>query len=154
MNSPRERRPIAYLTRKAQISCCHRLNSPFLSEQENEQVYGKCNNAWGHGHNYTVEVTVRGSVDPLTGMVMNLEKLKDCMQKVLMDEMDHKNIDKQVDYFKDTVSTTENVAIHIFEELKKHMPNPELLHEVKVHETDKNVMCFRGEYDENVSSTP
>jgi len=94
----------------------------------------------------SVEVTVRGPVDPLTGMVMNLEDLKDCMQKVLMDQMDHKNIDKQVDHFRETVSTTENVAIYIFEELKKHMSNPELLYEVKVHETDKNVMCFRGEY--------
>ncbi|XP_011876861.1 PREDICTED: 6-pyruvoyl tetrahydrobiopterin synthase [Vollenhovia emeryi] len=149
MDPRRERRPIAYLTRKAQISCCHRLNSPFLSEEENNQLYGKCNNIFGHGHNYTVEVTVRGPVDPLTGMVMDLEDLKDCMQKVLMDKMDHKNIDKQVDYFRETVSTTENVAIYIFEELKTHIP--ELLYEVKVHETDKNVMCFRGEYYETGS---
>jgi len=99
-----------------------------------------------------VEVTVRGPVDPLTGMVMNLEDLKDCIGKVLMDQMDHKNIDKQIDHFRETVSTTENVAIYIFEELKKHMSNPELLYEVKVHETDKNVMCFRGEYDEDVFS--
>ncbi|XP_077258265.1 6-pyruvoyl tetrahydrobiopterin synthase purple [Temnothorax americanus] len=141
------RRPIAYLTRKAQISCCHRLNSLSLSDEENKRVFGKCNNEHGHGHNYTVEVTVRGPVDSSTGMVMNLEDLKDCMQKVLMDQMDHKNIDKQVDYFRDTVSTTENVAFYIFEELKTHMSNPELLYEVKVHETDKNVMCFRGEYD-------
>ncbi|XP_011638020.1 6-pyruvoyl tetrahydrobiopterin synthase [Pogonomyrmex barbatus] len=146
-----EKRPIAYLTRKEQISCCHRLNSPHLTEYENEKVYGKCNNFWGHGHNYTVEVTVRGPVDPLTGMVMNLKVLKDCMQKVLMDQMDHKNIDKQIDYFTDKVSTTENVAIYIFNELKKLMPKPELLYEVKVHETGKNVMYFRGEY-ENVSS--
>lgn len=101
-----------------------------------------------------MEVTVRGPVDPLTGMVMNLEHLKDCMEKVLMDQMDHKNIDKQVDYFKETVSTTENVAVYIFEELKMHMSNPKLLYEVKVHETNKNIMCFRGEYNENVSSVP
>lgn len=74
-----------------------------------------------------------------------------------MDQMDHKNIDMQVDYFRATVSTTENVAVYIFEELKKYMSDPEYLYEVKVHETDKNVMCFRGEYgnegrDENVSS--
>lgn len=152
MDPRRERRPIAYLTRKAQISCCHRLNSPDLSEKENKRVFGKCNNVLGHGHNYTVEVTVRGPVDPITGMVMNLEDLKNCMHKVLMDEMDHKNIDKEVDYFyvSKKVSTTENVAIYIFDKLKTHMSNPELLYEVKVHETDKNVMCFRGEY-ENVS---
>lgn len=71
------------------------------------------------------------------------------MQKVVIDEMDHKNIDKQVEHFKNTISTTENIAVYIFEQLKKHMSNPKLLYEVKVHETDKNVMYFRGEYDEN-----
>ncbi|XP_012529607.1 6-pyruvoyl tetrahydrobiopterin synthase [Monomorium pharaonis] len=152
MDSHHKRRPIAYLTRKAQISCSHRLNSPFLTDEENKQVYGKCNNVWGHGHNYTVEVTIRGPVDPSTGMVMNLEELKACMDKVLMDQMDHKNIDKQVFHLRNTVSTTENVAIYIFEELKTHMSNPELLYEVKVHETDKNVMSFKGEYSDNVSS--
>ncbi|XP_012234853.1 6-pyruvoyl tetrahydrobiopterin synthase isoform X1 [Linepithema humile] len=141
------KRPISYLTRKQQISCCHRLNSPFLSKEENALIYGKCNNVWGHGHNYTVEVTVRGPVHPLTGMVMDLNDLKNYIRKVVMDQMDHKNIDKQVDYFKNTISTTENLAIYIFEELKRQMANPELLYEVKIHETDKNVMTFRGEYD-------
>ncbi|EZA55627.1 hypothetical protein DMN91_006920 [Ooceraea biroi] len=140
------KRPIAYLTRKQQIACCHRLNSPFLSEKENKEVYGKCNNSFGHGHNYTVEVTVRGPIDESTGMVMNLTELKECIQKVVIDRMDHKNIDKQVDHFANTVSTTENIAVYVFEELKKYMFRPELLYEVKIHETDKNVMCFRGEY--------
>ena len=144
--------PIAYLTRKQQISCCHRLNSPFLNEHENAAVYGKCNNIWGHGHNYTVEVTVRGPIDKKTGMILNLTNLKDCMEKVVMDKLDHRNIDKEVEHFTSTPSTTENLAVYIFEELKKHMSHPKLLYEVKVHETDKNVMYFRGEYDENVSS--
>lgn len=119
-----------------------------MNEHENARVYGKCNNIWGHGHNYTVEVTVRGPIDPLTGMVLNLTDLKDCMQKVVIDQMDHKNLDKQLDHFTSTISTSENIAVYIFEQLKKQMSNPELLHEVKVHETDKNVMYFRGEYDE------
>lgn len=96
-----------------------------------------------------MEVTVRGPIDPSTGMVLNLSDLKECMQKVVIDEMDHKNIDKQVEHFTNTISTTENIAVYIFEQLKKHMSNPKLLYEVKVHETDKNVMYFRGEYDEN-----
>lgn len=96
-----------------------------------------------------MEVTIRGPIDPSTGMVFNLSDLKECMQKVVIDEMDHKNIDKQVEHFTNTISTTENIAVYIFEQLKKHMSNPQLLYEVKVHETDKNVMCFRGEYDEN-----
>jgi len=93
-----------------------------------------------------VEVTVRGPIDQSTGMVMNLTELKDHIQKVVMDQMDHKNIDKQVDYFANKVSTTENIAVYIFKELQKHMSKPELLYEVKIHETDKNIMCFRGEY--------
>lgn len=96
-----------------------------------------------------MEVTVRGPINPSTGMVLNLSDLKECMQKVVIDEMDHKNIDKQVEHFTNTISTTENIAVYIFEQLKKHMSNPQLLYEVKVHETDKNVVCFRGEYDEN-----
>nr|XP_031847145.1 6-pyruvoyl tetrahydrobiopterin synthase isoform X2 [Nomia melanderi] len=122
-------RPIAYLTRKETISSCHRLHSDNLSEEENKNVYGKCNNYWGHGHNYTVEVTVRGPVDSVTGMVMNLSDLKSYMKTILMEQLDHKNLDKDVLYFKDVVSTTENVAIYIFNELKNLMPNPKLLYE-------------------------
>lgn len=137
--------PIAYLTRKESISSCHRLHSENLTEEENKRIYGKCNNYWGHGHNYTVKVTVRGPVDPATGMVMNLTDLKIYMKKVLMDQLDHKNLDKDVPYFRNVVSTTENLAIYIFNELKQLMPNPELLYEVKIYETDNNIVIYRGE---------
>ncbi|XP_034936022.1 6-pyruvoyl tetrahydrobiopterin synthase [Chelonus insularis] len=136
--------PIAYLTRKESISCAHRLHSPHLTDEENQSIYGKCNNLWGHGHNYTVEVTVRGPVNPTTGMVMNITDLKCYMKKVLMEQLDHKNLDQDVPYFKTTVSTTENLAIYIFDELKTLMPDPSLLYEVKVFETDKNTVSYRG----------
>nr|XP_033328541.1 6-pyruvoyl tetrahydrobiopterin synthase [Megalopta genalis] len=138
--------PIAYLTRKELISSCHRLHSDNLSEEENKKVYGKCNNYWGHGHNYTVKVTVRGPVNPKTGMVMNLTDLKLYMKKVLMEQLDHRNLDKDVPYFKNVVSTTENVAIYIFNELRKIMPNPALLYEVKIYETENNIVIYRGEH--------
>ena len=138
-------RPIAYLTRKEAISSCHRLHSYDLTDEENKNTYGKCNNYWGHGHNYTVEVTVRGPVDGVTGMVMNLSDLKVYMKRVLMDQLDHKNLDKDVPYFENVVSTTENVAVYIFDELKKLLPNPSLLYEVKIHETDRNIVIYRGE---------
>ncbi|CAL7946390.1 unnamed protein product [Xylocopa violacea] len=140
-------RPIAYLTRKEIISSCHRLHNEDLSEEENKKIYGKCNNYWGHGHNYIVEVTVRGPVNSITGMVMNISDLKLYMKEVLMDELDHKNLDKDVPYFKTVVSTTENVAIFIFNRLKTIMPNPNLLYEVKIYETDKNIVVFRGEME-------
>lgn len=92
-----------------------------------------------------MEVTVCGPVDPVTGMVMNISDLKLFMKKVLIDQLDHKNLDKDVPYFKNTVSTTENVAIYIFNELKRIMPNSDLLYEVKIYETDKNIVIYRGE---------
>ena len=138
-------RPIAYLTRKEAISSCHRLHSNDLTDEENKNTYGKCNNYWGHGHNYTVEVTVRGPVDRVTGMVMNLSDLKVYMKRVLMNQLDHKNLDKDVPYFENVVSTTENVAVYIFDELQKLLPNPSLLYEVKIHETDRNIVIYRGE---------
>ena len=92
-----------------------------------------------------MEVTVCGPVDPVTGMVMNISDLKLYMKRVLMDQLDHKNLDKDVPYFKNIVSTTENVAIYIFNELKKIMPNSDLLYEVKIYETDKNIVIYRGD---------
>lgn len=78
-------------------------------------------------------------------MVMNLSDLKVYMKRVLMDQLDHKNLDKDVPYFENVVSTTENVAVYIFDELKKLLPNPSLLYEVKIHETDRNIVIYRGE---------
>lgn len=76
---------------------------------------------------------------------MNISDLKLYMKKVLMDQLDHKNLDKDVPYFKNIISTTENVAIYVFNELKKIMPNSDLLYEVKIFETDKNIVIYRGE---------
>lgn len=92
-----------------------------------------------------VEITVRGPVDTKTGMVMNISDLKVHMKKILMGQLDHKNLDKDVPYFKNVVSTTENVAIYIFNEMKKEMANPELLYEVKIFETENNIVVYRGE---------
>ncbi|XP_063995220.1 6-pyruvoyl tetrahydrobiopterin synthase [Diachasmimorpha longicaudata] len=137
--------PVAYLTRRETISASHRLHSPHLTDEDNKKIYGKCNNYWGHGHNYTVEVTVRGPVDSKTGMVMNIADLKVYIQKVLMDQLDHKNLDRDVPYFANVISTTENVAVYVFDQLRTIMPNPSLLYEVKIYETDKNIIVYRGE---------
>ncbi|XP_049815286.1 6-pyruvoyl tetrahydrobiopterin synthase [Schistocerca nitens] len=138
--------PVAYLTRREIFSACHRLHSPQLADEENRVTYGKCNNFHGHGHNYVVEVTLRGPVAADTGMVMNISDLKKYMNEAIMDVMDHKNLDKDVPYFKDIVSTTENVAIFIWNNLKSLLPNPEILYEVKIHETEKNIVMYRGEF--------
>lgn len=107
-------------------------------------MFGKCNHVNGHGHNYSVEVSVRGPVDRKTGMVMNLTDLKDIMNDCIMKPLDHKNIDKDVAYFKATPSTAENIAVFIFDAMLERLSNPELLFEVKLWETDKNYVVYQG----------
>ncbi|CAM9318918.1 unnamed protein product [Lampetra fluviatilis] len=117
---------IARVTRLESFSASHRLHSPLLSDEENLKIFGKCNNQNGHGHNYKVEVTVRGKIDHATGMVMNIVDLKEAMQEAIMNPMDHKNLDKDVPYFKDVPSTTENVAVFVWENLRKLLPEGSL----------------------------
>ncbi|XP_013880468.1 6-pyruvoyl tetrahydrobiopterin synthase [Austrofundulus limnaeus] len=135
---------IGYITRVQSFSACHRLHSNNSSDEDNKKIYGKCNNPNGHGHNYKVEVTVRGKIDHITGMVMNIADLKTCIESVIMDPLDHKNLDKDVPYFADVVSTTENVAVYIWDNMTKLLP-ANLLYEIKIYETDKNIVIYRGE---------
>ncbi|CAG9135663.1 unnamed protein product [Plutella xylostella] len=133
---------ILHLTKVIRVTDNHfQFLSPFLSDEENN---GKCNNPNGHGHNYVVLVTVKGPVDPHTGMVINVHELKQYMQEAIMDPLDHKNLDQDVPYFKSVVSTTENLAIFIWEQLQKVMEKSQLLHEVKILETEKNHVVYRG----------
>ncbi|VVC32743.1 6-pyruvoyl tetrahydropterin synthase, cysteine active site,6-pyruvoyl tetrahydropterin synthase/QueD [Cinara cedri] len=137
--------PSAYITRIEQFSASHRLHSNNLSDEENVKIFGKCNNKYGHGHNYKVEITVRGPVDETTGMVMNIADLKKHINFAVLETLDHKNLDMDVPYFKDYVSTTENVAIFIWQQLKKVLNNPDLLYKIKLYETDKNVVVYKGD---------
>ncbi|XP_055509699.1 6-pyruvoyl tetrahydrobiopterin synthase isoform X1 [Leucoraja erinacea] len=138
------RRRLLRLTRVESFCAAHRLHSNFLSAEDNKRIFGKCNNPNGHGHNYKVEVTVCGEVNPVTGMVMNITELKEHMQEVIMKQLDHKNLDKDVPFFANNVSTAENIAIYIWENLQTLLP-PKLLYEVKVYETDKNIVVYHGE---------
>lgn len=139
--------PLVYLTRRECLSACHRLHSQYLTDAENLETFGKCNNPNGHGHNYAIEVTVKGRVDPKTGMVMNITDLKKVMNQAIMDQIDHKNIDLDIPYFKENrvVSTTENVTVFMWNEVKCRLPQNVHLHEIKVWETDKNIVVYRGE---------
>uniref|UniRef100_A0A1I8ERG0 6-pyruvoyl tetrahydrobiopterin synthase n=1 Tax=Wuchereria bancrofti TaxID=6293 RepID=A0A1I8ERG0_WUCBA len=128
---------IVELTRRETFSASHRLQNSLLNDTENQQLYGKCNNLNGHGHNYVWEVTLRGPIDPKSGMVYNLTNLKNEMKSVL-DEVDHKNLDKDVVYFKSNVSTTENLIVYLWNMLKSRITNPELLYKMILHETEKN----------------
>ncbi|GFN82410.1 6-pyruvoyl tetrahydrobiopterin synthase [Plakobranchus ocellatus] len=137
------KRPVVYLQRIQSFSACHRLHSTKLSDTENLALYDKCNHPNGHGHNYKVEVTLKGPVDPVNGMVCNLTDLKRYIEDAIMSVLDHKNIDKDVPYFKNHVSTMENISVFIWENMKQHLGD--LLYEIRVYETDKNISWYRGE---------
>ena len=132
------------LTRIEKFSACHRLHSKVLTDEENKNIYGPCNNPNGHGHNYTVEVTVKGPVDESTGMVMNLTDLKQAINQAVIKPLDHKNIDKDVEYFKDRTSTVENIIIFIWDNMQSQLHDSSLLYKIKLYETDKNVAEYYG----------
>src|SRR5258708_39992145 len=106
------------LGRRYRFSASHRLHSPYLSDEENGRVYGKCNNPYGHGHNYVVEVSLSGDVDPATGMIANLADLDAFVQREVLDEFDHKSLNEDVPAFREKVPTTETFAIPIFPRFK------------------------------------
>ena len=139
------------LTRRETFSASHRLHNPKLSDQRNKEIFGKCNNPNGHGHNYVLEVSVKGQVDEVTGMVINLVQLKEVIRKAVMDDLDHKNVDLDVEYFRVSKkpSTTENLAVYIWGRLKAELKRlnlkGEILDGVKIWETEKNIVEYRGE---------
>lgn len=134
--------PKVCVTRIETFSAAHRLYSPELSEEANEKVYGKCSRPNGHGHNYKVEVTIHGPVNDQTGMVMDLVELKETIWNEALNQLDHYNLDRDVEYFRSRPSTTENLAVFIWDRLVAKLPN--LLYSVKIHETDKNVVEYKG----------
>ncbi|CAK8681310.1 6-pyruvoyl tetrahydrobiopterin synthase-like [Clavelina lepadiformis] len=136
---------IVELSRRIMLCASHRLHSTHLSDEENKQLYGKCNNPNGHGHNYVIKVSVRGEKDPITGMVMDAAILKDYMTKAIMDVMDHKCLDKDVEYFKTQPSTAENIAVFVWNQLSPYMEKEKCsLHKVKIFETENICATYKG----------
>jgi 6-pyruvoyltetrahydropterin/6-carboxytetrahydropterin synthase len=131
------------LGRRYRFSASHRLHSSRLSEEENRRVYGKCNNPYGHGHNYVVEVSVSGAVDPVTGMIANLADLDTFVEREVIEPFDHKSLNEDVAAFRENVPTTENICKEIFERLKR-FPKAKL-ERVRVEETGNNTFEYAGE---------
>jgi 6-pyruvoyltetrahydropterin/6-carboxytetrahydropterin synthase len=134
------------LGRRYRFVASHRLHSEGLSEAENSRVYGKCNNPYGHGHNYVVEVCVSGKVNPATGMIANLADLDGFVEREVLEPFDHKSLNEEVAAFRDRVPTTENLCIEIFERLK-FFPQAKL-ERVRVEETSNNSFEYAGENTE------
>ena len=135
---------MVYLTRKCEFSASHYYHNPEFTEEENRRVFGKCNNPNGHGHNYTLEVTVKGAVDPKSGFVIDLKQLKDVMGREVLDALDHRFLNKEVPEFIIRIPTTENLAIVIWQRLAPKL-NAAQLHRVRVYETPDLFVDFYGE---------
>lgn len=131
------------LARRYRFSASHRLHSELLTEEENQRVYGKCNNPYGHGHNYVVEVSVSGDVDPATGMITNLGDLDRFVDREVVEAFDHRNLNEDVPVFQKQVPTTENLCIEIFSRLKR-FPGARL-ERIRVEETGNNSFEYAGE---------
>lgn len=114
--------PIVELTRRTHFCAAHRLHSPHLSDEENARVYGPCNNPYGHGHNYYLEVTIEGEPDPRTGMVINLKELDDIIENEITSVCDHHNFEYDVPFTHGMISTVENLVVAIWNILEKNIP--------------------------------
>jgi len=132
----------AYLTRRYMVSASHRLHSEEMSAEENRVTYGKCNNPYGHGHNYMIEVTVSGPVDPQTGMVCNLVDLDGFVHQQILDRYDHQNLNLLPEFAKG-VPTTENLCISIYQIMKRGFDKAHL-DKVRIEETMLNSFEYAG----------
>ncbi len=135
------------LTRRYKFSASHRLHAPSLTNAENEQMFGKCNNPFGHGHNYVLEISVRGPVESHTGRVVNIGDLDGYVQQQVLAPLDHKDMNQDVPAFSGLVPTTENLAVVIDQWLRvgwaSSFPNAELS-QVRLQETERNYFELRG----------
>jgi len=141
---------MVYLTRRYRFSAGHRLHNEALSGEENRRIYGKCNNPHGHGHNYLLEVTVAGRVDPATGMVMDLRALDGIVAAHVLDKLDHKNLNLDMEIFRTQVPTTENLCREIYKLLRAPLEDAAAgrgvqLDRVRLEETSLNSFEYVSE---------
>jgi len=131
-------------TRRIHFSSAHRLYRPDWSDEQNAEVFGDCSNPNWHGHNYELEVTVEGPIDPETGFVMDLKHLKTALQDHVVSDVDHKNLNREVSWLEGLNPTTENLAVAIWDRLADQLPEGVRLASVVVHETPRNSVEYRG----------
>jgi 6-pyruvoyltetrahydropterin/6-carboxytetrahydropterin synthase len=133
--------PAVTVTRRLKFNAAHRVHNPAFSDEENSRVFGKCNNPHGHGHNYTVQVTLSGQVDPATGMVCNLADLDAFAQRNLIDRFDHQNLNT-LDCFQHSVSSTENLTMEIYRIFQAFRAAH--LEHISIEETSNNSFEYSG----------
>lgn len=135
--------PIVYLTRREHFCAAHRLWSEDLSPEENRELYGPCAREYGHGHNYWLDVTLRGPVNPRTGVIINLRELRDALAELILEDVDQRHLNHDSPLCAGVNPTAENLAVLFWQVLAPRFGS--LLYEVKVQETDKNYAVYRGE---------
>ena len=138
------------VTRRYGFAASHRLHAPQLSEDENRRLYGKCNNPYGHGHNYEVEVSVRGPADARTGLAVNTPLLDGMVNRLVLQPFSHRNLNAEVDSFAATVPTSENLAVEICRRLKRNWSTvfpgewPKL-EKIRIAETPRNIFEIKAD---------
>jgi 6-pyruvoyltetrahydropterin/6-carboxytetrahydropterin synthase len=133
------------VTRRERFNAAHRLFNSNWSDQKNQEVFGKCSNKNWHGHNYTLYVTVKGDINTDTGYLIDLKTLSDILKEKITKKLDHKNLNLEVDFLKNTITTAENIAVKIFEEIEPEITKHNCkLHCVKLVETENNFVEYYG----------
>lgn len=132
-----------FITRRAEFSAAHVLANPEFTDEENLHVYGQCSHPSGHGHNYALEVTLAGPVQPRTGMLMDLKELKEIMDREIISKCDHRHLNIDPDFLRGVIPTAENLALRFFDVLDAALP-PGILHRVRVFESPRNYADYYG----------
>jgi 6-pyruvoyltetrahydropterin/6-carboxytetrahydropterin synthase len=138
------------VTRRYAFAASHRLHSGQLDDEENRRIYGKCNNPYGHGHNYSIEVSARGPADDSTGLAARISVLDDLVKREVLAPFDHRNLNIDTDAFRDSVPTTENLAFEIGRRLKRNwraaFPGEwPKLEKIRIAETERNIFELRAD---------
>lgn len=133
-----------YITKRLSFSAAHRLYDPKLSDEENIEIFGKCSYKGGHGHNYDIEVTVTGEINKNTGMILDIKRLKCLIEKEVINKLDHKNLNTDVDFLKNSIPSIENMVTGIWEILNTKIKGAKL-YEIKLFETKDNFVTYRKE---------
>ena len=133
-----------YLTKRVHFCASHRLHSPEFSDEENRRIYGACNNPRGHGHNYVLDVTLAGTPDPRTGMIMDLKEIGRVVRERIVDEVDHRHLNHDVPWLAGVIPTVENLIREFWRALEAALP-PGTLHELRLWETETSWAVYRGE---------
>ena len=136
--------PTVTVTRLLRFNAAHRVHNPDLSDEENAALFGKCNNPHWHGHNYTLEVSVRGPVDDRTGYVIDLGKLKRLVERTVVDQVDHRNVNVEVEFMRDVNPTTENLIVAMWGQIAPALPDGAHLVRLKLWETENNYVEYDG----------